>query len=157
MNTSDIAKNGFVAAIYVVLTVVVAPHLSYGQVQFRISEVLLILVLFNKKYWLGLLIGTFVSNLGSPLGIVDWVVGTGASAISIYLMIHLKNKLWLSLLVPAVVNGVLVGIELYVVLGLPFFISMATVFLGEFVVVSVVGGLLYKALQHNEGFLRVIN
>lgn len=157
MSTMDLVKNGFVAAIYVVLTVVVAPHLSYGEVQFRISEVLLILVLFNKKYWVGLLVGTFLSNLGSPLGLIDWIVGTGASAISIYLMLLFKNQLFISLLMPSIINGILVGIELNLVYDLPLVATMFSVFFGEFVVVVIVGGLLYKLLEHHEGFKKVIN
>lgn len=156
MEIHEIVKNAFVAAVYVVLTLVVAPHLSYGEVQFRISEALLILVLFNKKYWLGLLVGTFLANLGSPLGIIDWVVGTSASALSIYFMLQLKNKLALCLLVPAIINGLFVGIELYYVFQVPLLAGFVSVFFGEFVVVFILGGILYKTLEHNEGFLKVI-
>lgn len=157
LNTRDLIKNSFVAAVYVVLTIVVVPHLSYGEVQFRIAEVLLILVLFNKKYWLGLLVGTFLSNLASPLGMIDWIIGTGASALSIMAMIYFKDKLYLSLLAPCIINGLFVGIELLMVFNLPLLFGFSSVFIGEFVVVFIGGGLLYKALENNEGFLKVIN
>lgn len=157
MNINDLVKNAFVAAIYVVLTVVVAPSLSYHSIQFRISEALLILVLFNRKYWLGLIVGTFIANLFSPLGVIDWVVGTGASVLSIYLMLLFKKNLWLSLIMPVVINAVLVGLELKYLFDLPLLLTMAEVAFGEFVVVVILGGLLYKALENNKGFLELIN
>lgn len=157
MKTNDLVKNSFVAAIYVVLTVVIVPHLSFGAIQYRISEVLLILVLFNRKYWLGLIVGTFISNLFSPLGVIDWVVGTGASAISIYLMLLFKKNLFLSLMMPVIVNGLLVGLELNFVFDLPIVLTALQVGFGELVVVVILGGLLYKALEHHEGFNKLIN
>ena len=43
-----IASSAIIAALYVALTWVLAP-ISYGAIQFRISEVLLLLVFFNPK------------------------------------------------------------------------------------------------------------
>ena len=40
---------GLIAAIYVVATMLCS-SLAYGQVQFRISEVLMLLCYFNKDY-----------------------------------------------------------------------------------------------------------
>lgn len=157
MKTNELIKQSLLAAIYVVLTVVVAPQFSFGAIQFRVSEVLLILVLFNPRYWIGLVIGTFISNLFSPLGLVDWVVGTSASALSIYLMLMFKSNIWVSLSMPVLVNALMVGLELKLVLGLPFFISALQVGFGQFVVVMIVGGLLFQALKNNEGFKKLIN
>lgn len=157
MKLMDIVKNSFVATIYVVLTVVIVPYFSFGALQFRISEVLLILVLFNKKYWVGLIIGTFISNLFSPLGIIDWIVGTSASAISIYLMLKFKHNLWLSLLMPVIVNGILVGIELNIVFETPLLMTILSVGFGQFVVVTLAGGLLYKLLENNKAFKQILD
>lgn len=157
MKVMDIVKNSFVAAIYVVVTVLIVPYFSFGAVQFRISEVLLILVLFNRKYWLGLLVGTFISNLFSPLGVIDWVVGTGASALSIYLMLIFKKNLWVSLMMPVIANGILVGIELNIVYSAPLIMTMLSVAFGEFVVVVLAGGILYKMLENNKLFLEIVN
>ena len=54
-----------VAAVYGVLTILIAP-LSYGPIQFRLSEVLKVLVLYNPVVALGIGIGTFFANLASP-------------------------------------------------------------------------------------------
>jgi uncharacterized membrane protein len=54
-----------VAALYVVLTLGIAP-LSFGPVQFRVSEVLKVLVLFDPFLAFGIGLGTLLANLASP-------------------------------------------------------------------------------------------
>jgi len=54
-----------IAALYAVLTWGVAP-IGYGPLQFRVSEVLKVLVLFDPWLVLGIGIGTFFANLLSP-------------------------------------------------------------------------------------------
>ena len=76
-------KNAMIASIYVVL-LYVFQFLSFELVQFRIAELLLVLVLFNAKSFYGITIGTFVGNmLFSPYGFVDAVVGTIATIITL--------------------------------------------------------------------------
>ena len=65
MYLKDLIFQALIGAIYVVLVLVLIP-ISFGQVQFRIAEALLVLVFFNKKNMIGLLLGTFVANLFSP-------------------------------------------------------------------------------------------
>lgn len=154
METKMLLKQALVAAIYVALVTVFA-WMSYGDVQFRVAELLLLLVLFDKRYILGLGVGTFLSNLSSPLGAIDWVVGTLATLIALYLMIKTKKPLWLVLLWPAIINGILIGIELNIVFSLPLIMTMLLVFLGEFVVVTIGGSLLYPLLNQNQTFKRV--
>lgn len=157
MKTNQLSINALVAAIYVVLTVVLFPNLSYGMIQFRVAEILLILILFNRKYVLGIVLGTFIANLFSPLGIIDWVVGTGATIVSLYLMDRFKNKTMLSLIMPAIVNGLIVGVQLNLIFDLPLLASIGSVFVGEFVVVSIAGGILYGLLKQNSFFIRLIS
>ena len=79
-----IAYNSIVAAIYVVLTVVCF-YASYGLLNFRISEILNILVFFNPAYIIGLTVGCLISNafglLLSMAGPWDLLIGTGATLI----------------------------------------------------------------------------
>lgn len=157
MDLRLLLKNAFVAAIYVVLTVVLTPYMSYQAIQFRVAEVLLILFLFNSKYALGILVGTFISNLFSPFGVIDWVVGTGASAISLYGMGLFKKKPFIALLMPTIVNGIIIGIQLNLIFKAPLLASMGFVAFGEFVVVSMIGYFIYKLLENNEGFKHMIN
>ena len=54
-----------VAALYVVFTVSLAP-ISYGVIQFRVSEALKALVLFDPFLAFGIGFGTFIANMASP-------------------------------------------------------------------------------------------
>ena len=72
---------GLIAAIYVVATMLCS-SLAYGQVQFRISEVLMLLCYFNKDYIISLSIGCLIVNLFSTLGMVDVVFGTLATVVA---------------------------------------------------------------------------
>ena len=79
--------NAVIASIYVVFTLLFAPF-SYSTkllfIELRISEILLLLTFYNKKYGSGLIIGCFLANLlGSSLGIIDWVFGTLQTALSV--------------------------------------------------------------------------
>lgn len=65
MTTRRVVLIAIVGALYVVLTLGIAP-LSFGPIQFRVSEVLKILVLFDPFLTLGIGIGTLLANLSSP-------------------------------------------------------------------------------------------
>lgn len=113
-----------IAAIYVVLTVAIAPF-SYGAIQFRISESLSQLVVFSKKYWLPITLGVAIANLFSPLGIVDvffGTLGTGlALAISILVFKFVKNRFARHIL----------NIILYLIICMPIIAYEITIFSGE--------------------------
>jgi len=54
----DVLKQAMLAAIYVVL-VYIFQFASFGLVQFRIAELLMIFILFDKKSIIGLTIGLY--------------------------------------------------------------------------------------------------
>lgn len=137
-----------IAAIYVVLTLILAP-LSYGAIQFRLSEMLMILVLYNPIYSISLIIGCFIANLASPMASIDVIFGTLATVIAIIPMLFIKNKPIASLF-PSIVNAIVIGLELKFAYDLPFFMSAVQVFTGEFVVVSIIGLTAFKSLEKNE-------
>lgn len=69
----------------------------------------------------------------------------------------MKSKnIFIASLFPVVFNAVLVGLELHLVLGLPLLVSMATVAIGEAVVVVVLGNLIFFKLRKNTSFLELI-
>ena len=98
---------GLIAAIYVVATMLCS-SLAYGQVQFRISEVLMLLCYFNKDYIISLSIGCLIVNLFSTLGMVDVVFGTLATVVAAVLIYLLRNKvnLVVASLFPVISNAV---------------------------------------------------
>ncbi len=146
ITNKDLAMNGILAAMYVVLTVGIAP-LSYGDIQFRFSEILIFFAFYNRRYIPGLVVGCMVANLWSQIGIIDVFIGGGASWVVCVLIYLVKNK-WFVPVIAAIVNGIVVGIELYIFVDLPLFISMVYVAIGEFTVVMI-GAFIFNSIEKN--------
>lgn len=143
--------NALIASGYAVLTLVISPF-AYGAIQMRITEIIVLLACYNKKFIPGLVIGCFLANLNSPLGIYDLAFGTFATLIACILINYVKN-VYLGAFIGSLVNGLIVGFELYLALELPFLINACYVFVGEFVVLFV-GALLFKRLEKNEYLMK---
>lgn len=156
-NSRRIANIGAVAALYTVLTLACAP-LAYGDIQFRVSEMLMLLCFFNKDYILSMTMGCFIVNLFSPMGFVDVGFGTLATLIAAVGMYAFRNKmnLFVASLFPVVSNGLIIGAELKFMCHLPFWMSAATVALGEFVCVSILGVIVVGNLAKRKKFMRLI-
>jgi uncharacterized membrane protein len=152
-NVKDLVFQTMIASIYVVL-VYAFQFMSFGSVQFRIAEVLLIFVFFDKKSILGLAVGTFVANwLLSPFGIIDAVFGTIATGLALALMILTNKKPLIALSMPALANGFIIGYMIAYVEQIPFVPIFFWVFLGEFVVMYVLGLPLLHTLRKNQSFM----
>lgn len=112
-----LAQGAVIAALYAVLTYVAAAmNLAYGPVQFRFSEALTVLPVFTPAAVPGLALGCFLSNLASPLGMVDWVFGTTATLIAALgsralAGIRVKEIPVLAPLPPVLANAAIVGLE----------------------------------------------
>lgn len=150
----NLVRQALVAALYVALTVSTYSF-SYGAIQFRLSEVLVLLCFYRRDYGIGLILGCLLANLFSPMFYIDIIVGTLATALSVWLISRSRNLLLASLF-PVAFNALFVGLELHLVLDEPLVPSMLYVALGEFVVVSVLGVILFKILGRNKGFLELI-
>lgn len=149
-----LVKSSIVAAIYAALTMLLP--FSHLGVQFRIAEILVLLVFIDKRYIYGLTLGCLIANLGSPLGPVDVIFGTLATLIALLLISKTKN-LFVATLWPAVVNGIIIGLLLYYLLDLPFLLSAAQVFFGEFVVVTLIGYFLFKRILRDRKLVEIIS
>lgn len=145
--SKKIVKVGMIAALYAVLTLSIAP-ISYGAIQFRLSEILVLLVFFDEDFALGLILGCFISNLYSPLGVIDVIFGTFATFLTVTMIKRSKN-LFIASLWPTVFM-IIVGIELNFVEHIPFLITTIYLMLGEFVVVTGIGYPLFKFISKNE-------
>lgn len=112
-----LALSAVIAALYAVLTYAAAAvNLAYGPFQFRFSEALTVLPAFTPAAIPGLAVGCLISNLASPLGIVDWVFGTLATLLAGICTYLLRNVRWkgipiLAPLPPVLFNALIVGLE----------------------------------------------
>jgi uncharacterized membrane protein len=139
-----------VGAVYAALTMALAP-ISYGPIQFRISEVLCILPFFFPFSVWGLFVGCILANLISAYGILDIVFGSLATLLAGLCTMaigkmgreRIINKV-LACLPPVIFNGLIVGAVLaYTYTPDAFWAGLALnggeVALGELVVLYVIG------------------
>lgn len=154
MNLKMVMRQSIVASIYVVFTVVLQP-ISYGEIQFRLSEVLVLLCFFRKDYVYGLTLGCFIANFFSPFWVFDVPIGTLATLLALFGIMYSK-RLWIASIFPVVLNGIIIGIELHFLYDLPLIPAMLSVAFGEFIVVSVAGIILFSQLKRNKGFMGLI-
>lgn len=152
--TRKLVKTAVIAAIYTILTVILAP-ISYGPVQFRISEILVLLAVIDPFYIVGLTVGCLIANIFGGYGIMDIVFGTVATFLSVtgvYLTgKYIRNKkvsLVLASLWPTIFNGLIIGWMLNIVADLPMVLSMIQVGAGEFVVVTLVGVPVFRLIEN---------
>ncbi len=154
-NVKNMTRLALVAAMYAVLTVVIAP-LAFGEIQFRFSEVLVLLCFYRKDYAPALIVGCFIANLFSPMGLMDIIFGTLATAAAVIPMYYMKN-IYLAALLPIVSNGIIVGTELTIAFGTPIWLNMLSVAFGELVVVGIIGIIVFKLLfETNSALPRII-
>lgn len=140
----SIALGGVIAALYVALTVALAP-LSYGPLQFRVSEVLTLLPFCVPEAVPGLFIGCAIANFFGGYGLLDVVVGGLSTLFAAWLTARTKN-LWLAALPPVLVNALAVGAMLHYVADVPFWLTCGEVGLGQAGVCYLLGVPLMKAL-----------
>ena len=152
----------FVAALYAVLTMII-PSFSFGILQFRVSEALMLLALVDFEYVYGLTFGCILANLvgvltaTNPIGIIDIIFGSCATFIAGVLAHRFADKKMfnlpiISMFMPVIVNGIVIGLELALIyngdqLLYYWLIYGGSVALGEFVVMYPVGIPLYLALK----------
>ncbi len=112
-NTQKIAAAAIAAAAYAALTMALAP-ISYGQLQFRISEVLCILPFFMPFTSWGLFAGCLIANLLTG-NIFDIIFGSLATLFAALCTAAIGKggrstlRCVLGCLMPVVWNGVVVG------------------------------------------------
>lgn len=144
-----LAKAGIIAGLYAVITVMIAP-LSYGSMQIRISEALTILPFFTTAAVPGLFVGCLLANFfGSPLGLLDVVLGSLSTLLAAYIASKIKNKLLVPL--PSIlINALVVPYVLWVALGIPYLLSVLYVGIGQAIAVYGLGYPLLLFIDKNK-------
>lgn len=161
--TQKLVMTAIIAAMYAALTYaqgLLLPGSTTAAVQFRVSEALNVLALFTPAAIPGLTLGCVISNIysigqGLPLDMIFGSLATLGATLCIYFLrnVKIKNYPFLSMLMPALWNGVIVGweIEYFFVEGdfhfNDFLVQGGLVALGELGVMAVLGSLLYFAIR----------
>ena len=155
VKTRKIVFAGMVAAIYAALTLGLS-FFSFGVIQYRIAEGLTILPYFTSFSIPGLVIGCIVSNVMSPVGIMDMIFGSLATfiaAISTYYIgkSKLKFKRILAPLPAVVVNALIIGIllKLLYVKDMPLLLCILQVGWGQLVCCYGIGLPLIYVIEKN--------
>lgn len=150
-----ITRTALIAAAYAALTYAFA-WMSYEQIQFRISEVLVLFAFIEPRYGLGLVLGCILANLASPLGVIDIVVGSFATLLAIMFIVlvrkllgYNKKALIIASLGPVISNALLVGLELTYLFNTPFLWNAFYVAVGEFTVVTLIGTVVVNSIMKN--------
>ena len=73
--TKSMTRIALFAAVYAALTIALAP-ISYGPVQFRVSEAMTVLPALFPEAAPGLFIGCFIANLFGGNGALDVIFGS---------------------------------------------------------------------------------
>jgi uncharacterized membrane protein len=138
--TLSIIQSAVIASVYTVFSVSLGP-LGYSWVQLRIGEALTPLpFIFGLPAVAGLTIGCVITNLASPVGIPDLILGSALTLIAAILSWKLTfGKPLLACVYPVIVNAVGVSAYISAFYGVPYIMTVLTIGLGEFIVVVLIG------------------
>ena len=149
LNVLFMAQAAMIAAIYVVVTLLVAPF-AYGEVQVRLSEALTILPVFTPAAIPGLFIGCLISNILGGCILPDIIFGSLATLIGAVFTWKLRSRSkYLAPLPPIIANMLVVPFVLKYGYMMPFPIPlmMLTVGIGEIISCGILGLLLAFTLN----------
>ncbi len=155
MNKTKFLVYGAVtAAVYAALTLLFSA-ISFGPIQFRVSEVLTVLPIFAPYSIPGLTIGCVIVNLIGGYGIYDIVFGSLATLLGAIGTRLLRKNPVLAMLSPVVCNGVIVGSMLYFVVpnAGALLLNIGTVAFGELVICLGLGLPLIQFLKKHPALL----
>ena len=150
----DLTLAAVVAALYVVMGYFGNIFgLTFGSVQFRFAEALTVLPFLYPATGPGLAIGCLIVNLASPVGPLDIVFGTLATAVAAWLTMKMP-RWYLAGLPPIVMNALLLppmwawaqAGALNGAFWAAYGLNLWTFVVGEAVACCVLGTVLLKAL-----------
>ena len=146
-STKDITISAMVAGLYVVLSFAFAP-ISYGPMQFRVSEALTLLPFCLPQTVPGLFVGCLISNMIGGFGIIDIVFGSAATLAAAVLTSKMPN-VWLAAIPPIVVNAVVVGFYVAILSATPIIPCMLYIGAGQAGVCFLLGVPMVMALKRS--------
>ena len=152
INATKISRGALIGALYAVLTISLAP-ISYGPVQFRVSEALTLLPFYLPEAIPGLFAGCVFANFFGGFGLPDMVFGSLATLIAAVLS-RKSGNIYLAALWPVVSNMIIIGVMLHVLIEVPLIATCLYVGLGEAGACYVVGVPLMKILEARKIIVR---
>ena len=133
-----IAYSAVVAAMYFALTLLLQP-ISFGPVQFRLSEALVMLPYIMPESILGITIGCAAANAFSTFPVYDVIFGSLATLIAGILTSKIKNA-WLSGLPPVLLNALVLPLMWYLLgTDAAYWVNLISITLSETVVIFFIG------------------
>lgn len=142
-----LTQAALIAAVYVALCMAFAP-ISYGEIQVRVAEALVILPFFTPAAIPGLFVGCILANIFGGSILMDVIFGSFATLIGAMGSYYLRSSRFLTLLPPVVSNTLIVPYVLRYGYGVPLPVPfmMLTVGVGEVIAVGVLGNILMSVL-----------
>jgi uncharacterized membrane protein len=147
MNTRYLTKASLIAAIYIVLVIIqMLPipiaNLTFGPVQLRIAEGLVLLPLVEAAAVPGVFVGCLLSNLllatYSGFGLLDIVGGSLVTLLAAYLTSKMKNK-FTGMVPPVALNGLIVSIWVSYFTKIPYLFTAIGIAGGELLSLNIFG------------------
>ncbi|MDR1732022.1 MAG: QueT transporter family protein [Synergistaceae bacterium] len=146
MKIKSLALSAMLAALYAALTIVLTP-ISFGPLQFRVSEALTLLPFYLPEAVPGLFAGCVLANFFGGYGMPDVIAGGGATLLAAWLSSKMPC-LWLAALPPVVVNMFVIGTMLHLLIdNTPLWSTIIYVGLGQAGACWIVGYPLMLALE----------
>ena len=147
-STRNIAKMAIVMALYASLTLVLT-LISFGAIQVRVSELLVLLCFYNPIYCFSITMGCLIANCFSPLGYVDIIFGTLATLIAC-LGLHFIKNIFIGAGIAVLSNAFSVVYESN------FWIMCGQVGLGEIIAIFGIGIPIFLSIKNTEVFKKII-
>ena len=154
-STRSLTRAALIGALYFLLTLIFQP-ISFGAIQFRISEALTLLPVMFAEAVPGLFVGCLLSNLLGGGVWFDVVLGSIATLLAGILARKFRSRPLLSAAMPVLFNGLIVGPVVYFAYvrapGDPtsvptLLFNMVTVAFGELVVCYILGLIMIQAMK----------
>lgn len=156
--TSEIARMALVTGLYVAVTILLSVC-SFGLAQIRLSEMFNYLSIYNKRYILAVTLGVAISNLASPLGLLDVIVGSISTflvlSINYNIIKRIRSRKW-QIIITAFVfvfSMFTVAGQLTILYQTPFFLNWGIISLGE-LLSMVLGGIIIYWLSKYIDFIK---
>lgn len=149
MNTRYLTKASLIAAIYIVLVIIqMLPipiaNLTFGPVQLRIAEGLVLLPLVEAAAVPGVFVGCLLANLllapYSGFGLLDILGGSLVTLIAAFLTSKMKNK-FAGMVPPVVLNGLIVSIWVSYFTKIPYLFTAIGIAGGELLSLTIFGSI----------------